>query len=69
MTMELMNKEAKDGGPVKVYDTIRWPLDSKAVRFLLATESAYSISELKKVKKHLPFKIYLLSDFSKASTL
>ena len=53
--MELMNKEAKDNGPIKVYDTIRWPLDSKAVKFLLMTESAYSISDLKKVKKPLPF--------------
>jgi hypothetical protein len=52
---EIMNKEAKDDGPIKVYDAIRWPLDSKAVKFLLMTESTYSISELKKVKKPLPF--------------
>ena len=55
MAMELMNKEAKDDGPIKVYDTIRWDLDSKAVKFLLMTESTYSISELKKVKKPIPF--------------
>ena len=53
--MELMNKKAKDNGPIKVYNTIRWPLNSKAVKFLLMIESAYSISDLKKVKKPLPF--------------
>lgn len=47
--MELMHKDAKYDGPIKVRDVNRWPLDSEAVKFLLLTESAYSIEELEKV--------------------
>ena len=53
--MELINKEAKYDGPMYVRDIRLWPLDSKAVQFLLMTESAYSIDELRKVKQHLSF--------------
>jgi hypothetical protein len=31
VAMELMHKEARYNGPIKVDDVIRWPLDSKAV--------------------------------------
>jgi hypothetical protein len=55
VAMELMHKEARYDGPIKVDDVIRWPLDSKAVQFLAKTESTYSISELINVKKLLPF--------------
>jgi hypothetical protein len=55
VVMELMHKEARYDGPIKVNDAIRWPLDSKAVNFLLMTESTRSISQLKNVKKFLPF--------------
>jgi hypothetical protein len=47
--MELMQKDAVYEGPIKVRDTSRWSLDSEAVYFLLATESALSIDELEKV--------------------
>jgi len=53
VTMELMHKDAKYDGPIKVRDVSRWPLDSKAVQFLLVTESAYSIEELEKVEKQV----------------
>ena len=53
MTMELMDKDAIYDGPIKVRDVSRWPLDSEAVRFLLVTESAYSIEELEKVEKQV----------------
>jgi hypothetical protein len=49
--MELMHKDARYDGPIKVRDVSRWPLDSKVVQFLLVTESAYSIEELEKVEK------------------
>jgi hypothetical protein len=55
VAMELMNKEARYNGPIGVYDAIRWPPNSKAVQFLGKAESTYSISELKNVKKLLPF--------------
>ena len=61
MAMELMHKEAEYDGPIKVRDVGRWPLDSKAVQFLLMTESAYSIDDLTTVKKDLCFKTYLLT--------
>ncbi len=51
--MELMHKDAKYDGPIKVRDVSRWPLDSKAVQFLLVTETAYSIEELEKVGKQV----------------
>ncbi len=53
MTMELMHKDARYDGPIKVRDVSRWPLDSKVVQFLLVTESAYSIEELEKVEKQV----------------
>jgi hypothetical protein len=53
VTMELMDKAAKYDGPIKVRDVSRWPLDSQAVQFLLATGSAYSIKELEKVEKQV----------------
>jgi hypothetical protein len=61
VTWELMHKEAKCDGDIEVRDVRRWPRDSKAVKFLLKTKSAYSIDELKEVKKHLSFKLYLLT--------
>jgi hypothetical protein len=64
VTWELMHKEAKCDGDIEVRDGRRWPRDSKAVKFLLKTKSAYSIDELIEVKKHLSFKSYLLT-FSK----
>lgn len=48
--MELMHKDAEYDGPIKVRDLSRWPLDSKAVQFLLLTATAYSIEELEKVE-------------------
>ncbi len=67
MVMELMNKESVNDGPIMIHDTRRWPPDSKAAKFLLLTDSAYSINELKSVKK--PLCIYKLSsNFPKAST-
>jgi hypothetical protein len=68
VTWELMHKEAKCDGDIDVRDGRRWPHDSKAVRFLLKTKSAYSIDELIEVNKHLSFKLYLLT-FFKESTL
>jgi hypothetical protein len=65
--MVLMNKESIYDGPMKVRDVDRWPLDCKAVKFLLMTESAYSIHELKKVKKSPAF--LESSNVSKASTI
>ncbi|KAL4929411.1 uncharacterized protein BDV17DRAFT_281399 [Aspergillus undulatus] len=52
ITMILMQKHEKDdredGNPViGVEDTDRWPLDSPAFQFLLATSSAGSIDELR----------------------
>jgi hypothetical protein len=64
VTWELMHKEAKCDGDIEVRDVRRWPRDSKAVQFLLKTKSAYSIDQLLEVKKHLSFKLYLLT-FSK----
>jgi hypothetical protein len=64
VTWELMHKEAKCDGDIEVRDVRRWPRNSKAVKFLLKTKSAYSIDELMEVKKHLSFKLYLLT-FSK----
>lgn len=51
--MELMHKDAKYDGPIKVRDVSRWPLDSIAVQFLLITASAYSIEE--ELAKHTLF--------------
>ncbi len=68
MIIELIDKETINDKPIKVRDVFRWLLDSKAVRFLLMTESAYSINELKKIKKSLYFK-NTFSDFSKESTV
>jgi hypothetical protein len=51
VAMELMDKEAKYDGPIKVRDVRRWPLNCKAAQFVLMIESAYSIDELMKVKK------------------
>ena len=52
MTMILMQKNEKDdregSNPVLgVEDTGRWPLDSPAFQFLLATSSVSSIDELR----------------------
>jgi hypothetical protein len=59
-----MHKEAKCDEDIEVLDSCRWLCDSKAVKFLLKTKSAYLINELIEVKKHLSFKPYLLT-FSK----
>ncbi|KAH7364007.1 hypothetical protein BKA65DRAFT_490193 [Rhexocercosporidium sp. MPI-PUGE-AT-0058] len=48
VAMELMQKDAQYDGPIKVRDVSRWPLDSKAVDFLLLTATAYSLEELEK---------------------
>ncbi|PVH70500.1 hypothetical protein DL98DRAFT_619281 [Cadophora sp. DSE1049] len=48
VAMELMHKDAKYEGPIKVRDVSRWPLDSEAVKFLLLTATACSIEELEK---------------------
>ena len=47
--MELMQKYTKDNGAVGVDDLRRWPSNSDAVGFLLATTSASLAGELKKV--------------------
>jgi hypothetical protein len=60
VVMELINKDSRIDGPIKVHDLHRYPLDSKVVQFLLRTESAYSIDELKKVIKSPSFEMYLL---------
>lgn len=49
VTMELMQKYAKEDGMFGVDDLQRWPSDSDAVEFLLATTSTTSIDELKTV--------------------
>ncbi|OCK90694.1 uncharacterized protein K441DRAFT_239436 [Cenococcum geophilum 1.58] len=60
--MELMHKDAKYDGPIKVRDVSRWPLDSIAVQFLLITASAYSIEEeLAKVAKQASFATHPLT--------
>jgi hypothetical protein len=66
VTMELMNKEAQYDGSMIVHDVDRWPLDSKAVQFLLMTEFARSINELIKVRNPI---FNLSSNISKASTV
>ena len=53
MAIELIHKDAKYNGPIKVRDVSRWPLNSKIVQFLLVTESVYSIKELEKVGKRV----------------
>jgi hypothetical protein len=62
--MKLMNKEAQYDGSMIVHDVDRWPLDSKAVQFLL--ESVCSINELIKVRNPI---FNLSSNISKESTV
>jgi hypothetical protein len=45
-----MHKEAKCDKDIKVRDSRRWPYNSKAVKFLLKTKSAYLINELIEVR-------------------
>ena len=47
--MRLMQKYDKDQGVVGVNDLERWPIDSAAVGFLSATETAGSIKSLRNV--------------------
>ncbi|CDM29930.1 Protein kinase-like domain [Penicillium roqueforti FM164] len=47
ITMQLMQKFDKDQGVVGVIDLERWPIDSAAVGFLSATETAGSIKSLR----------------------
>lgn len=47
--MRLMQKNGKDQGVVGVNDLERWPIDSAAVEFLSATETAESIRLLRNV--------------------
>ncbi|OQE59987.1 hypothetical protein PENNAL_c0321G03078, partial [Penicillium nalgiovense] len=47
ITMRLMQKYDKDQGVVGVNDLERWPIDSAAVDFLSATETAESIKSLR----------------------
>jgi hypothetical protein len=47
--MRLMQKNGKDQGVVGVNDLERWPIDSAAVEFLTATETAESIKSLRNV--------------------
>ncbi|CAG8142359.1 unnamed protein product [Penicillium salamii] len=49
ITMRLMQKYDKDQGVVGVNDLERWPIDSAAVGFLSATETAGSIKSLRNV--------------------
>ena len=51
--MELIQKYVKDDGVVGVDDLQRWPSDSDAVGFLLATTYTSSISQLKTVSSAL----------------
>jgi hypothetical protein len=46
--MRLMQKNGKNQGVVGVNDLERWPIDSAAVEFLSATETAESIESLDK---------------------
>jgi hypothetical protein len=47
--MRLMQKNGKDQGVVSVNDLERWPIDSAAIEFLSATETAESIRSLRNV--------------------
>ena len=53
ITIDLVDKDVKYEGPIKVCDTCLW--SNKAVQFLSRTESAYSINKLIEVNKTLPF--------------
>jgi hypothetical protein len=52
--MELMQKYVKEDGAVGIDDLRRWDPSSNAVRFLSATTSATTVTELLKVRA-LPF--------------
>lgn len=49
ITMELMQKYAKEDGAIGIENLNRWSMDSDAVKFLSMTTSAGSIEELRKV--------------------
>ena len=49
ITMELMQKYAKDDGAIGIENLNRWSMDSDAVKFLSMTTSARSVEELMKV--------------------
>lgn len=51
ITMELMQKYAKEDGAIGIDNLNRWPADSEAVKFLSMTTSAASIEQLQKVSK------------------
>jgi hypothetical protein len=53
IVMELMQGYAKEDGAIGIDDLIRWPADSKAVKFLSTTVSATSLDELIQVCRHL----------------
>jgi hypothetical protein len=48
--MELMNKLASYGGPMKIRDPSLWPLDSYAAQFIERAGYAESIKELIEVR-------------------
>ncbi|KAI1906768.1 hypothetical protein LOZ65_006831 [Ophidiomyces ophidiicola] len=66
ITMELMQKYEKEDGLIGVDDLDRWPIDSSAVDFLIATSSASSIDELKQVS---PTSLFLYSTSDSVSPL
>jgi hypothetical protein len=49
ITMELMQKYAKDDGAIGIENLNRWRMDSDAVKFLSTTTSAGSFAELRRV--------------------
>jgi hypothetical protein len=49
ITMELMQKYAKEDGAIGIENLNRWAMDSDAVKFLSMTTSTGSIEELRKV--------------------
>lgn len=56
ITMELMQKYAKDDGAIGVDDLKRWPSDCNAVGFLSMTTSATHVDELLQVSSTPSFK-------------
>lgn len=59
-----MQKYDKDKGIIGVNDLDRWPIDSAAVGFLSATETAGSIKSLRNVSSLTRYRIALISSSS-----
>jgi hypothetical protein len=55
ITMELMQKYAKDDGAIGIEDLDRWPSTSDAIGFLSTTTSASSADELLQVSYAFSF--------------